>query len=490
MWTMLKQAACAAALTASVMTASVQAVSVQSSPVQGLAPSSPMQGSAPASSLQASPTAVGGVQQGERAVRADAPQRVSQAAVPATIAFTNNAHLWILDASRADAVPRQVTAQGKAEIAGWSADGQWLLYLQYDRADDYSSPAYLWAVKADGTSAFRVDERPILDQPKWSPVSRTFAYRVNAAGTGEQRKPVLVVAEMAGEKAVVVGSRTTDLADFAWMPDGRSLLVSVPAASGRPMTLQLTDLAGNRLAAYPLAEPPNVEEGIYPWAADGLTVAPDGKRVAYYVRVSSASLSADGVAIQMFDLTQPARKPVDIGSGLAYPEWLAWSPDSSLLAFIDGSDRMATHNKRVTLADANGRVIPAGQPDKVDALPTWTAAAPYALYFTRGVAKEYQYEPQKPMVPGQRIWRRSADGSQQAVTQGTDKTADTFPALSPDGNALLFVRLDAAEHGSLYLKTGSESEVELLRHVTGDIGYYGNYLPPWIRVFWKEQKPH
>ncbi|MCG6197508.1 hypothetical protein H1215_10035, partial [Anoxybacillus sp. LAT_38] len=106
-------------------------------------------------------------QQGEPAVRAAAPQRVGQAAVPATIAFTNNDHLWILDASRADAVPRQVTAQGKAEIAGWSADGQWLLYLQYDRADDYSSPAYLWAVKADGTGAFRVDERPILDQPKW-----------------------------------------------------------------------------------------------------------------------------------------------------------------------------------------------------------------------------------------------------------------------------------------------------------------------------------
>jgi Tol biopolymer transport system component len=457
-WKLLKQATCAAALTASVLTGS---------------------------------ETIGAAQQTEPAVRAESPQRVSQAAVPATIAFTNDGHLWILDASRADAMPRQVTAQGKAEIAGWSADGEWLLYLQYDRADEYSSPAYLWAVKADGTGAFQVDERSILDQPKWSPVSRTFAYRANAARTGEEQKPVLVVARLAGEKPVVVGSQTTEIADFAWMPDGRRLLISVPAASGRPMTLQLTDLVGRRLAAYPLAEPPKVEEGIYPWAADGLTVAPDGKRVAYYVRVSSASLSADGVAIQLFDLSQPARKPVDIGSGLAYPEWLNWSPDSSKLAFIDGGDRMATHNKRVTLADVNGRVIPAGQPGMVDTLPKWTAAVPYALYFTRGVAKEYQYEPQTPMVPGQRIWRRSADGRQQAVTQGTEKTADSFPAPSPDGNELLFVRLDSAEHGSLYLKTGdSGGEVELLRHVTGDIGYYANYLPPWVRVFWKEEKPH
>ncbi|REK61863.1 MAG: hypothetical protein DF221_15770 [Brevibacillus sp.] len=480
MWTMVKLAACAAALTASVLTTSAQT---------GTVPVATGQGSAPAPSLPTGSEPAVDVQPGERA--ADAPQRVSQTAVPATIAFIHNKHLWILDASKADAVPVQVTTQGEAEIAGWSADGKWLLYLLYEKeARSSSSPAYLWAVKADGTGAFQVDVRPVLEHPKWSPVSRTFAYLVAASGADEDRKKLLVVAEMAGEKAGVVSTQTMELADFAWMPDGKRLLVSVPVASDRPMTLRLIDLAGNQLAVYPLTEQSNVDEDIYPLEATGLKVAPDGKRVAYYVWMNAASLSNDGVPIQILDLTRSGSKPVDIGSGLAYPQWLAWSPDSSLLAFIDGEDRMATHNKRVMIADANGRVIPAGQPDKVDAQPTWTAASPYTLYFTRGVETYFEDDPENPKVPGQRIWRRSADGSQQAVTQGTDKTADIFPTLSPDGNALLFVRLDAAEHGSLYLKTGSEREVELLRHVTGSVGFYGNHLPAWISVFWKEQKPH
>jgi len=33
------------------------------------------------------------------------------------------------------------------------------------------------------------------------------------------------------------------------------------------------------------------------------------------------------------------------------------------------------------------------------------------------------------------------------------------------------------------LKQG-DKEVELIKGITGDIGYYANYLPPWIRVNW------
>jgi len=32
------------------------------------------------------------------------------------------------------------------------------------------------------------------------------------------------------------------------------------------------------------------------------------------------------------------------------------------------------------------------------------------------------------------------------------------------------------------LKDGKE--IELVKGITGDIGYYANYLPQWIRVRW------
>ncbi|MFD2371119.1 hypothetical protein ACFSO0_14445 [Brevibacillus sp. GCM10020057] len=411
------------------------------------------------------------------------PARVNQAALPAKIACTNNQHLWLLDGRVAGAKPRQITKDGTAEIVGWSADGEWLLFLQYKGSDTTGTPGYLWAVRADGGSTFQVDERPVMEQPKWAPDAPRFAYLVNGGST-ESPKPLFVIKEMKGNEAAVVQSaKEADFVDFSWMPDGKQVLVSTAAAKDRAMTLRVQDLAGKTAATYPIADPPNVEEGIYAWAARAMAVSADGRHVAYFLQYNSASLSADGVPIQLFDLGQPARKPLDLGTGLIHPQWLRWSPDGKQLAFIEGTDRMATSGKHLKLADTSGKVAADGTPDSVDGMPTWTEAAPYSLFFTRGTGTEYHYEPNKVMVPGQRIWKQPADAMALQVTQGNVQTADYFPSPSPDGSQLLFARLDRAVHGSLYLSAEGK-ETEVLRHVTGDIGYYASYLPPWVSVYW------
>jgi Tol biopolymer transport system component len=124
--------------------------------------------------------------------------------------------------------------------------------------------------------------------------------------------------------------------------------------------------------------------------------------------------------------------------------------------------------------------------DSVDTIPVWTTTAPYSLFFTRGKGTEYHYDPKKVMVPGQRIWQQPAGASAKQITQGTMLTADYFPYPSPDGKLLLFVRVDQALRGSLYLSAQGK-ETELLRFVTGDIGYYANYLPQWISVYWTSE---
>ncbi|MFY0545317.1 hypothetical protein [Brevibacillus sp. H7] len=413
--------------------------------------------------------------------QSEAPQRVHAAPFPAQIAFTNNHHLWIVDGRKPHAAPRQLTRQGSVEIVGWSHDGEWLLYLHHSTVEAYQSPGYLWAVKADGTGAFQVDSRPIQDLPVWSPNTLQVAYRVQGEGPADAAKYTFRVVEIAPGKATEVLTISNEPIGFSWMPDGKSLLISTPAARNRPMRLEQVDLEGKRLAAYPLGDPPKVEEGIYGWAADGLKLSPDGRYVAYYVLTNAASLNADGVAIQLFKL-DPAAKPIDIGVGLAYPEWLAWSPDSRQLAYISGGGREAMANKQLKVAVIEGKVTAIGQPGMVDSLPIWQSEN--ALYFARGTATEYNYQPQKPMVPGQRIWMRTSE-REQVVTEGSSQTADTYPNPSPDGKALLFLRLDRAEHGSLFVKTTQAGEeAEVLCHVTGGIGYYGNYLPAWIQVYW------
>lgn len=403
--------------------------------------------------------------------------------VPAQIAFTSNQQLFVLNLQDKNGTPKPITKDGLAEIVGWSGDGQWLLFVQYKGDSRYSAPGYLWLVRADGSGAVQLDDRPVTGVPKWSPKRNQVAYTVEI-GSGEQSRTVLVLKDIRDNGEVVRGAETpAEFYDFTWMPDGEALLTSTAAGKNRPMTFVLQNLAGQPLATYPIAEPPNGEEDIYGLAATKMKVSPDGQLVAYYVQYNAASLSADGVPIQLFNLKQPAKKPIELGTGLAYPQWLAWTVNSQQLAFIDGTDRMATKNKHLKLAGRDGKVVSASPADSVDTYPVWSAKPPYTLFFSRGKATNHAFDTDKMMVPGQRIWTRNANGAEQPLTKGAEQTADYYPSPSPDGSKLLFLRLDQVDSGSLFYQADGK-ESELVKGITGDIGYYGNYLPEWIAVYW------
>jgi len=415
----------------------------------------------------------------------DAPERVSKEAVPARIAFTSNRQLWLLDGSDAESKPVQVTKEGSAEIVGWSHDGEWLLYVCYPEGDLYDPNRFLWAVNKDGSKSFQIDDRPILANPKWSPTSLQFAY-VAGAGSGQEGKDEFIVKEIRDGKVLTVSQSAADFADFAWMPDGRQFLVSLSATAERPMTLAFRQLSGEQTAVFPIAEKPDAGEDIYPWAPVGMQVSPNGRLVAYYVRYNAASLSADGVPVQLFDLGRPTEMPIPIGSGLAYPKWLSWAPDGSRLAFIEGTGREATEGKRLRVVDRSGNVVHETEEDKTASFPVWTLDEPFHLYFAGGTGVSYPdgYEEHQVLVPGQRIVKLDDNGTMHQVTHGTDRTADLFPSPAPDGKQLLFVRLDEMDRGSLFLlKNGTESE--LVRSLTGSPGYYANYLPKWTAVYWE-----
>ncbi len=284
-----------------------------------------------------------------------------------------------------------------------------------------------------------------------------------------------------------------ELREVSWMPDGQSLLVSTAADKEAPIRIMKTDLTGKLLETYQIGEKQtaNAETYFEQFQADGITVSPDGRYAAFFVRPNSASIAADGVGIYLLDMQQPARAEA-VSGGLGYPEWFAWSPDSSKLAVIKGRGREATDNKSLAVVTASDfKVIEAGLTGFVDSWPVWSNPDAGKLYFTRGKGSTAwlgKYNPEEVMVPGQRIWERGSDGKEQPVTQGSAKTADYYPAVSPDGRQLLFVRMDGAEHGSLYVTSaGSRQETELLRHLAGDSGFYGNYLPKWIAVYWQKE---
>jgi hypothetical protein len=186
----------------------------------------------------------------------------------------------------------------------------------------------------------------------------------------------------------------------------------------------------------------------------------------------------------LLDLQHPETNK-SLGIGLIYKEWFAWSPDSKRLAFIAGDGREATDNKRLSVIDlSSGKIIDWGSEGLVDTQPLWDSLHPGTLLFCRGPATDWQ-NGDGLLVPGQRIWLRVDDSSFRPITTGVADTQDCTPIVSPDGKNLFFLRLNNRESGSLFMTPLSGGqEIELIRSIDVDDGYYGNYLPASVSICW------
>jgi len=420
--------------------------------------------------------------------------RVHDPAFPARAAVISDGYLWIVDGTVAGSKPAQVTSTGWAEIIGWSPDGNWLSYLQSPKRESYSSENYLWAVRADGSGAFQVDQEPVKENAAWSPVANLIAYQTEDPGS-EKWVRNLKLARLVGDSAEVetLLPEGSDLFDLAWAPDGESLAVSFPRTKDHPLHVERVTLDGECTNLFSIGKEVSAEDDLYsyPWAAQGFKWSPDGRYLAYFLRSSSGSLSADGVGIEVRDLQNPA-VPIDLGSGLMYPEWLAWSPDSTQLAYIQGGGREATVNKQLCIVNMeDGKVSECGLTGQVDTHPAWTPVSPYGVLFCRG-AESLVWDGDGSysgvLVPGQRIWLQPPGGEAYPLTEGTADTADYYPAPSPDGKSLIFLGLQGRDSGSLSIKDlASGKEQELLKGLCGSAGYYGNYLPAWVSLYWEQE---
>ncbi|WP_235617504.1 TolB family protein [Brevibacillus brevis] len=150
------------------------------------------------------------------AAQSQQPERVNkEISVPAKIAFTSNQHLFLVDGRDATGKIMQITKDGYAQIVGWSSDGKWLLFVKYKGNDNYSTPGYVWIVRADGSQAVQVDERAVFETPKWSPKANKLAYTVNI-GSNEAPRPLLIVKDVHEQGELALQSTTkADFADFA-----------------------------------------------------------------------------------------------------------------------------------------------------------------------------------------------------------------------------------------------------------------------------------
>ncbi|MGI9950961.1 stalk domain-containing protein [Moorellaceae bacterium AZ2] len=416
------------------------------------------------------------------------PERAYINAFPGRLAFTNDNCLWLLDGSTPGAAPVQVTEKGAVEILGWSPDGQWLAYLWRETTEHYSGKPYLWVVRFDGSNNYQVDPRPVMGEPAWSPVANVLSYSTQGPGGGYAPDMNLKLAtiEEGGTRVVrLLPDKSELVEDLAWAPDGQSLAIALPRTGELPWRIERLGLTGERTLLLEGAEKGAEGEDEYlrvPW---GLTWSPNGRYLAFYLLFNSGSLNADGVPLQVLDLEQ--HRLIDLGTSLPYRQWLAWSPDGNSLAFIQGAGREATENKHLAVVSLpEGEVASYGQPGTTDSQPCWLPL-PWGpgVLFVRGLEREGETKTGTEALSGdQRIWL-AKEGQVRPLTQGTPDTADCYPYFSSATEKLYFLRLNSATSGTFCLQPLQGGRVlELVRHISGSPGFYGNYHPAWVSFYY------
>ncbi|MEA4924305.1 MAG: stalk domain-containing protein [Syntrophomonadaceae bacterium] len=423
------------------------------------------------------------------------PNRLSEASLPLRLAFIQDEQLWLLDAGDPGAQPFLVPSRNIEQIIGWSYDGKWLAYLQRAGDDEYAGIENLWVVSSNGQQPQCLNEVPIAynNTPVWSPTENIIAYQAQGGepANSDSRSLWIAVQENSQwqcHELLPAADRTLG-SGLTWFPDGQSLAVSWVHDEKNLPELDRVDLQGRAscLFVLPAALAGDYQDGMFIRDINGLQLSPDGRYLACFLGMNSGSINADGMGLQIIDLQQETS--FQVGCALGYPEWAAWSPDGQKLAAILGCGRTASTGKHLALVqiDKNGfKVQDLGETGQVDSRPIWDPNGD-TLYFTRGQESEAWLEEgrhQEIQVPGQRIFCRR-DEQVQSLSKPGDEQADYPLSLSPDGQYLAVQRLDYADLGTLCLMNLKDGQMlKLMDQVQADAGYYGNYYPDRVSIYW------
>jgi dipeptidyl aminopeptidase/acylaminoacyl peptidase len=234
-----------------------------------------------------------------------------------------------------------------------SPDGRWVAYVvtTNDREPDEARSA-VWMVSWDGSERLALTAAADgTGKPKWSPDGRYLAFVTTPSGA---EKAQIMLLDRRGGDARPLTSVTGDIGAYAWSPDGKRLVFSLKLsdagsapkpividalhfkqdedgylASGRGRHLYLFDVDGKH--SEPLTADPAFNEDLPTWS-------PDGRRIAF-VRTREQGPDQDGREDIAVVEPLPGAAPRTLVRPYApNTQRLAWSPDGTLLAYLQGAE--------------------------------------------------------------------------------------------------------------------------------------------------------
>ncbi len=332
----------------------------------------------------------------------------------------------------------------------WSADGEWLSFAVprpvLGPVGGLASWFWVFVVHPDGTELMEPWSEAVRYESgfygvrdwEWSPVGAELATAVFGAPPGSFYIRVFDPAKQgdAWPWPLMPQTRSSGL---NWVPDGSQIAVDLGGAYFDPSPTDMYKLVLYERTDQPYAE----KEPVYEYRGSRIyprlhTVAPDGSRILLWEistsgppvqPLSAVSLDGSGAKAHIIDTYYAA-------------DWAAvWSPDSTAIAAIQDGERIGWRGRRLVVATPDGdRLLDNSGEEMSEANPAWSPD---------GARIAFVRAPERPENTGLgegHIWITPREGP---PTQITDDPAYTerYPQWSPDGSAILFVRLpaDAAE---------------------------------------------
>ena len=368
------------------------------------------------------------------------------------VAFIRHHNLWI----KVDGKEKQLTKGENITGPKWSHDGEWLAYVKGEKQNILE----LYRLK-DGKKVTPFHSE--ASNYQWSPTENIIAFIFTGTlNTFDVEK-----------KNADFENVSAGVGDYAWYPDGKNFLVSSEAHllptgwTGAQLYEVQKDAHMNPHKMKHLYALPNEHDDFLALVASGFKWSPDQKWISF-LAVPTASWSADSNTLCLVRADGSRFEKVD--QMLLNAQWFQWAPSKNILAYIEGSGRVALENKHLKVKE-----LPALQQNiftpkgYVDWDFVWKNDR--VIIVSRAKEAGIEAPPEKRPLPS--LYEvDSTSNAQHQITKKTNKQGDYHPIFMKKSNQLIWIRSDRKKADVWLAHKDGKHEMKWIENIDVPEWYY------------------
>ncbi|HEF5706606.1 TPA: PD40 domain-containing protein [Bacillus cereus] len=368
------------------------------------------------------------------------------------VAFIRHHNLWI----KVEGKEKQLTKGENITGPKWSHDGEWLAYVKGKKHNTLE----LYRLK-DGKKVTPFHSE--ASNYQWSPTENIIAFIFTGTlNTFDVEK-----------KNADFENVSAGVGDYAWYPDGKNFLVSSEAHllptgwTGAQLYEVQKDAHMNPHKMKHLYALPNEHDDFLALVASGFKWSLDQKWISF-LAVPTASWSADSNTLCLVRADGSRFEKVD--QMLLNAQWFQWAPSKNILAYIEGSGRVALENKHLKVKE-----LPALQQNiftpkgYVDWDFVWKNDR--VIIVSRAKEAGIETPPEKRPLPS--LYEvDSTSNAQHQITKKKNKQGDYHPIFMKKSNQLIWIRSDRKKADVWLAHKDGKQEKKWIENIDVPAWYY------------------